>query len=338
MLRERIKKIVDEKQEIITIALVGLTGRHFDSMKNLTFQQYYNQTIYPELNRMEQKRVRLYRLLAGSILLGVGVVAFGLWLNVLAISLTLVALLSFYLVWLIYRFRKFKREFKPKVVSLILDFIDDGINYGTLQYFPDRKIPIKEFHNSNIFGANPAVYEGEDYIKGRIGEIPFELCELNVREQSPVRNRLNYVFQGIFLKATINRSFKGTVLVLPRAFRQYLMRSIKDYSLKGGRPMDMAIRNKHFREVFMTFSNFKTRIPEALTEDIQRSVLAYYEATGKEIYLSFKNNTIYLAITDHHDILEPSYFHSNVSFELVREFYNDLELIFHIVMDFDRSH
>ena len=59
--------------------------------------------------------------------------------------------------------------------------------------------------------------------------------------------------------------------------------------------------------------------------------------TQKEIYVSFINNDIYVGVTEPKDILEPSIFMSNVSFELVREFYEDIELLVSIVQDFDEN-
>ena len=92
---------------------------------------------------------------------------------------------------------------------------------------------------SNIFRIRPASYAGEDHISGKIGELDFEMSELEVKEMSKVRNRLNYVFRGVFLlHAKFAKPRRGAIMILPRAFNQYLTRTMKDFNLKGGKPID----------------------------------------------------------------------------------------------------
>ena len=184
------------------------------------FRIFYNHTIHPELLRMERKRRRLLLLIVLSFLLLFGLFVIGIWLEVMVITLTLMLFVGVYLFILYGRVRNFVETFKPNIVNLITDFIDDGIGYGDLIYDQNKFIPKSKFQASQIFGASPDLYEGEDYLKGIIGDVPFELCELNVREESKVRQRLNYVFKGVFLAATITIPVRGKVLVLPRVFRQ----------------------------------------------------------------------------------------------------------------------
>ncbi|MCB0619636.1 MAG: DUF3137 domain-containing protein, partial [Saprospiraceae bacterium] len=49
------------------------------------------------------------------------------------------------------------------------------------------------------------------------------------------------------------------------------------------------------------------------------------------------NHQAYIAITEQKDILEPFVFRSNVSFELVREFFEDIQLLMRIVEDIDAN-
>ena len=93
------------------------------------FRIYYNHTIHPELLRMERLRIRLLRLLFFSTLFMLGVLLFGFYINILALTLMLAIPLGGYISYLIYRMQRFRLTFKPNVVSLILDFIDDGMNF-----------------------------------------------------------------------------------------------------------------------------------------------------------------------------------------------------------------
>ena len=300
------------------------------------FRIYYNQTIYPELVRLERKRKRLLFFIAVAVLFlpAVGFVHF--YLEVLAISLMLLVPIGLYISYLIYRLQRFRSTFKPHVVNLILDFIDDGLNFGTLKYDSKRFIEKNRFIASMIFATKAPFYQGEDYIFGKIGELDFEMCELNVKEYSKVRNRLNYVFRGIFLYTTFNQPLKGKVLVLPREFKQYLSRSIRAFNNIGGEEYEGDLE-MHFEESFMTFATKDAHVPSLLSTDMQNAIVNYRFETGKEIYISFIENEIYIGITEPKDILEPYIFRSNVSFELVREFFEDIHMMMNIVEYFDAN-
>ncbi len=301
------------------------------------FRIYYNHTIHPELLRLERKRRQLLLLLLFSFFLLIGIVILEIYLNILIVTLFLMLPIGLYITFLLYRIQKFRIDFKPKIVNLILDFIDDGLNHGRFDYDPKKFIPKKDFLSSRILATDAPYYEGEDYIKGKIGEVDFELCELNVREYSKVRNRLNYVFRGVFLHASFKQHMRGALIILPREFKQYLSRSIKAFTSKGGRSVDEMIM-PDFREIFMVYATKEVDTTKLLSKDMQQAILEYKIKTDKEIYLSFVRNQFYIGVTEPKDILEPFIFTSNVSFDLVREFFEDIQLLISIVEDFDAHH
>lgn len=303
------------------------------------FRIFYNHTIQPELLRLERQRKRLLLFLFLSTLLIIGIIIVEIYIHVFSITFFLMIVIGFYMVYLMYRVRRFIIDFKPKIVSLILDFIDDDPNYGELSYTAKKTIPKKTFLESKIFVTGAQEYKGEDYIKGKIGELDFELCELSVREYSKVRNRLNYVFKGIFLKSQLSTSIRGSMLILPRVFKQYLSRTTKEFVRLGGHRIDEDLHNNSlFDEHFMTYATPEIFVLGILSEEIQDAILDYRSETGKEIYISFIEDDIYIAITEPKDILEPFIFRTNVDFELVKEFFEDITMILSIVEDFDRHH
>ena len=307
-------------------------------MKRLDeFRIFYNHTIFPELTRLERRRKRLLWLLFLSGVALTGVLLFEFYINILPLTLALSIPIGFYIAFLLYRVREFILNFKPKVVNLILDFIDNDINYGTLYYDSKKFIDKKDFQASNIFRSGTDVYSGEDHIKGEIGEIKFELSELKVREFSKVRRRLNYVFRGVFLKAEARVSLEGSLVILPREFKQYLSRTLKYMFSQRAEQVDNLIRNKAFKKHFITVATKETKIRSVLTEHLQQAIVDYRVKTDKSIYLSFNKKNIYIAVTEPRDLLEPFIWRSNVSFELVREFFEDLQLLLQIIEEIDEN-
>ena len=302
------------------------------------FRIYYNQTIHPELVRLESLRLRLVRLLIFSFILLTGIIFLEFYVNIFLITVALLIPLSLYLVYLFYQIRKFQSTFKPNIMELILNFISEEINYEDLSYDNKNFISKDRFQKSGIFVTSAQVYHGEDYISGKVRETNFELCELNVRENSPVDTGLNYVFKGIFLYAVFPEKTEGSLMLWPRQARQFLTRSIRQYTWKTGENVDQEIMNPKFRKLFMAYATPDTHVAGIISEPMQDAIVEYIELTGKEIYLSFKDQEIYAAITEPKDILEPSIFRSNLSFELVREFFEDIHLAISIVRDFDQMH
>ena len=165
------------------------------------FRLYYNHTIHPELMRMERKRLRLIRLLAASAVLILGLLLFELYIDLAVLTLFLLLPIALYIAYLLYRIQQFRLTFKPNVMRLILDFIDDGVNFDPshpLRYDARGNIDKQRFLASQIFKTQPAVYKGEDLIWGKVREMIFEMCELNVEEVSPVGTGLQTVFDGVF--------------------------------------------------------------------------------------------------------------------------------------------
>lgn len=301
------------------------------------FRIFYNHTIHPELMRMDRLRRRLLRLLFFSALILTVVFALSLYLNIMALTLAMMVPVGLYMVYLGYRVQKFRTTFKPNVVNLVLDFMDNDVNYGTLKYEPKKFISKEKFLESKIFMTSADEYEGEDFIEGKIGELPFEMCELNVREFSKVRNRLNYVFRGVFLQSEFKQEQTGSVLILPREFRQYLSRSIRAFDLLGGKNVDHTLPESTYREVFLTYATPDAPYKAILSPDMQNALTTYRHRTGKEIYISILEKKIFIAVTQQKDMLEPFVFQSNVSFDLVKEFFEDVQLMIQIVAAFDEN-
>jgi hypothetical protein len=303
------------------------------------FRVFYNHSIYPELLRMENRRKRLLGLLFISGILLVALVILEIYINIFFLTMILALPIGGYIFYLGFRIRKFKLTFKPRIVNLILHFMNELLsNYHGLTYDSKKFIPKKRFLQSGIFKTKADFYKGEDYIEGKIGEMDFELCELDVREVSPVSNKLQEIFKGVFLHAIFNEDTVGEIILWPRHKRQFLTRSIKAFTWKGGHNVDHEILNESFREKFIVYATEDTHVVSILSDPMQEAIVHYIEKNNKDIYIAFLDKQIYAGITSEKDILEPNIFSSNLSFTLVKEFYDDIEIALRIVQDFDQTH
>jgi len=304
------------------------------------FRLYYVQTIAPELQRLERKRLRLVGLLLMSVLVFGGLIAFQFYVNIWVIFLLLMIPHVFYTGYLLRQLQRFRQRFKPNVIEPLLDFIDNGPNFDTnypLAYYPREGMTKKLFQDSGIFSTPAPYYTAEDKIAGKIGEIEFELCELDVRENSPVRADLDEVFKGVFLHAFFKAQVSGQVRVWPRSRRQFLTKAIKDFTFTGGKNADHEIMNPSFRQLFMVYATPNTVVHAILPETIQEAIVRYHTRIGRDLYFSFQNKDFFVGITQPKDLLEPYIFRSNQSFDLILEFMRDITLILQIVQEFDQK-
>ncbi len=303
------------------------------------FRLFYNQNIHPELLNLEQRRRRLVRLLGLSVLLLAGVALLQVFIGIFLVTLLLLVPVGLWMAYLVFRVQVYYQEFKPRVVGLVLDFIDNDVNFSGLRYAAKGAVGEAKFLSSKIF-THADEYLAEDYISGQVREMPFELCELRVREFSDVRTRLDYVFQGVFLVGDFQRpDMRGGILLLPDAYRKYLTRSERAFHRIGGRRQ----RNNllpEFEAFFDTYATPNVRIKDILSEELQQGILKfrqYFQENNrqKEIYLSIIDDKIYIALTQDKDLLEPSLFQNTVSFEIVREFYYDIGMLLNILQKMD---
>ena len=90
-----------------------------------------------------------------------------------------------------------------------------------------------------------------------------------------------------------------------------------------------------FDQHFLAYATHDAQPRFVLDKDIQQKIARYRTTIGKEIYISFVNSDLFVAVTEPKDILEPSIYTSNISFELVHDFFNDIQLLLGIIQDFD---
>ncbi len=302
------------------------------------FRIFYNHTVRPELIRLESERLQLLQWLGGFVLLAVGVLFVQLYFDIFPLTVVLLLPLIFYLSQCSQKIRRFKTDFKPRIVRLILSFLEDKTSaYQHLTYHPKRSISQKKFNQSKIFYTDEISFRGEDLLAGMVGELRFEGSELLVREPSSVRSGFKTIFRGVFFYADWGRPLYGEILVVPRANRQYLSRSIRNFAAEGGEEVSSELRDLVFSDVFATFATSGTPVASLLSPEIRGAILQFRERAGKEIYLSFVGSTIYVGVGGSSGILEPSIFRSNISYDFVLDYFDLICLFLGVIEDFDNN-
>ncbi|MBC6996740.1 DUF3137 domain-containing protein [Neolewinella lacunae] len=299
---------------------------------------YYNTTIRPELIRMERLRIRLVRGIFLSLLLIGAVVVVFVVAELGFLMFLLVLPVAFYIISLYLRIEKFRQAFKPAIVKLLLEFLNDSPNYRSLQYDAKRAIHRDRFVRSGLFRPMPDAYRAEDYISGMVGEMAFEMGEAYVQEISPASNRLLVVFSGLFVHAIFGEPTTGQIAVWPRKNLRRLKRTIDAYVASGGKNADIEVMNPGFRERFAVYAKSGTHVAGILTPPMQDALLQFARTQDQDLFFAVHNQDLFFGIAHDYDLLEPSFFRSNLSFAMVRKFYTDITLMLETVQVFDQTH
>lgn len=296
------------------------------------FRRFYNDYLHRRLLGFEKQRLQLLLfLLLGSLLLGV----FSVWIlsfDLFALSIFLVV--PWFLLVRFFRYRAaiFRSGYKPIVMDGLLSYMDNE-----LTYYPREYISQDTFERSHIFPNTIRQYKGEDYIMGKIGEIFFELCELEIFHINPIHSRMERWFGGIFFHANFNTAFKGRIVMLPRNRRQDFLATIKYYTRYGGYELTQT-GDERFDEEFLVYLDRDAHYKDILTPELISAINRYHLNSGKQVYASFYNSHFYMAIDEPQNLLQASVWHSNLSFERIVAYYKELLLFTQIVRDFDVMH
>ena len=301
-------------------------------------RKYYNTTLRPELERMERLRLRLVRGIFASLVASVAIlVAFVVYDLGFLVFLFLMPV-GFYVGSLYFRIERFRQTFKPAVVQLLLEFLNDTPNYQELTYDATRAIRQDRFERSGLFRPSPDLYHAEDYLSGMVGEMAFEMGEAYVREISPASNRLQIVFSGLFVHAIFGERTVGQIAVWPRAKLRRLKRTIDAYVGQRGIDADVEIMNPAFRELFSVFAKPNTHVAGILTPPMQDALVELARRQENDIYFAVNNQDLFIGIAHDYDLLEPSIWKSNTSFAVIRQFYVDIVSTLETIQIFDQTH
>ncbi|GEM_PF-5695835 len=333
-----------------------------------SFQDYFNHTIYPELYRKERERRRL---LGSMVAIGV-LLAVSAYLMVRVGGLFGLVIFAFpgmmYFVWAGAKYQQYIKRFKPDIVNLILDHIDDKVSFGTLHYDPDRGIPKSDFIKSGLFVTKADYYEAEDYISGIIGDVSFEFCEVRVAEFAGPQAGMRPVASGIFLKAefgalkalearrqrqmqdaagsTSSREIppadekkpqreRSLIFIVPKDARAAMTRAIKRFHLQGAEPVTVT-DEPDFDKYFTVYRARRAPVSMKVSAALSRRIFHFAEKMGHKPAILITNTGARALLPFEKDLLEPGYIFTRMTYEQIEKFYRDLQVIFGLIEELDR--
>ncbi len=298
-------------------------------MKTLEeLKSYYRTILLPELTVLEKERKKS--------------------LTKIIISVTVIIPLSFFLAYIFkhhfpvilgvmgiisanwFFTREYVSNFKTGIIEKIVTCVDENLKYSKNNYIPQGT-----FTKSKIFKQRINRYQGDDYVRGKLGQTAIEFSELHaqyVTRDSRGRRQYHTIFKGLFFVADFNKEFKGTTIVLPDiAEKMFGGLGAMFQSWNKGRGQLVKLEDPEFEKMFVVYGEDQIEARYILSTSLMRRITDFKKKTKRQIHLSFIGSHIFIAISYRRDLFEPRIFRTLLSFVPIQQYFDDLQLAVGIV-------
>ena len=188
----------------------------------------------------------------------------------------------------------YRARFKRDVVAEIFKAVSPGATYA-----PHNHIQPAAFERSGLFSTQGGL-TGDDLVRGRIGDTPFEACEMDRHYSTGGKNsRRVTVFHGLFFRFDFNKTVRGHTVVQPQR--------VGDMSMGSRSGMDrVALEDVAFESAFEVYSTNPVEARYILTPVLMERILAIHQSTGRQVCLAFVDNLAFVAVEYGRALFEPS--------------------------------
>ncbi len=278
------------------------------------FQSFYYNQLEPQLYAFEADRKKIVNktfitLIAFIFAYAILIVVFlndTELLAPIAIIASTLFIIAFFVLKYFYA-KKYKKQFKQNIISLLLSYFKKD-----LQYFPEQKIPQNTFTESQIFNQAFNRYNGEDLITGTTDGIPVSFSELNVQHQTGSgKNRHTHtIFDGVFLVIQMPLNHFGNTIILPDTAEKLFGSKIGNFFQGMGKSRGTLVKidDREFEKEFVVYGSNPDSTLSLLNNTLVENLLNLKKRVGKKIYVSFIGNMAYVAVTFSENMFEPRVF------------------------------
>lgn len=281
-------------------------------MSHENLMQLYENELKPSIAEIESNRKGVGRSFATMFAIIIAaflsfiLISQQFYINVIIGFILIIAAIVFFVKG-VYRYLKFRSEYKSSVVKKVVQFINPKFIYDA-----NKHISLNDFTMSKLGSdlVNKAI--GDDYVCGKIDKTVFEFSELVAQHEYEDTDhdgkrvkRVNNHFNGLFFLADFNKHIQGETFVLPDKaerllgkFAQSLQKSTKGDLVK--------LENQEFEKYFAVFSTNQTEARYILTPTMMEGMVNIRKKIGVNCYFSFIGERVYCGIEFNKALFEAS--------------------------------
>ena len=306
-------------------------------MKKLSqLQDFFYENIYPDLEFLEEKRLKIYKYLqkVAIILFVVTTIILFFVKDYIFNSpniLILIFIASFGIFTFIYKIEMsgFSSIFKDQLIEKLVLFVDDNLIYSKNNHIREY-----EYRSSLLFPQSIDRFRGDDYVSGKIDGVDMKFSEIHSEVKKKTDKGKTYwqtVFQGLLFIADFNKNFNGKTVVLPDNSEKFFGSFSHFFQSFSSRGELVKMDNIEFEKEFVIYSDDQIEARYILSHALMQRILEYKKLVGRNIYISFTKSKIYVAIGFSTKLFEPKIYKKITNFEEVSFYFKVISMTVDII-------
>ena len=311
------------------------------------FESFFRNSMYEDLSHLEQRRKRILKFAYRAIFLSIILIAATVALAIAVFQeneyfglIILAGVVISIVIGIIYfrvkgRDKTFYNDFKEKVINALVKFISPDLVYNAKNH-----IGLDSFQRSRIFLTGVDRYRGDDMVEGKIDKTQIWFSEVNAEykrtttdSKGRTKTTWHRIFKGLFFIADFNKHFSTSTVVLPnRLGRGGFARFFQKMNFARKEKL-VSMEDLDFNKYFVVYGEDQIEARYVLSTSLMKRITDFKKSHKNPVFISFVNSFLYVAIGHNKDLFEPSYFKRLNRFEIVKEYFEDLQLAVGIVED-----
>jgi len=304
-------------------------------MKTLDqLRQFYDTDLKRDLADFERQRQKIvsHSMIVFGVLAGAGVVGALLlmrqgmppvFLLFILIGCVIIGGVYYYIAGMDYR-----SGFKEIILRKLITFVEPGLDYR-----PALGISQSLFTAAGLFLHHIDRYKCEDMIGGKVGKTEIAFSEVHAEYKTTTHTgksrhtEWHTIFKGLFFIADFNKDFHGRTVVLPDTAEKLFGlfgQTLQSWNSSYGQLV--RLEDVEFEKEFVVYGTDQIEARYILSPAMMEQILLFRREVGKKIYLSFLGSKVFVAIPVQENMFEPKMFSSVLDFDVIAEYYAQLQL------------
>lgn len=292
-------------------------------------KQVFAKKIKPRIASLEVDRAETVKnlwLYCGGLSVVLLVISFSFFVDALQMAIPVSASIIFFLGKMITA--KFTKRFKREVIKEVFTALIPGCDYR-----PQSKVNQQTYDASNLCNSSYDTYEGEDHVRGKIGDMAIEFSEIRLTKRTKTsknNSSQRTVYQGIFFSFTLPKDLRQNTLILADQAEKMLGRNVGRFLQKnmGRSGYELVqVESVEFEKHYVVYSNDQVKSRVLLKPMVLENLNDFRKKNKQIIDVSICGKMLYLSMKTDKNHFEPKLWGELVSFKDIREIYDLVMLV-----------
>lgn len=234
--------------------------------------------------------------------------------------------------------------FKRNIIENIISFIGDNkLSYANHLFLENKRQTILAFTRSQIFQdelEEPDSLEQEDCVYGTLNETDIFFAEIFVENRKGSHlnelemedySQKSLLFHGLFFEARFSKNFVSRTFIVPNSIKNIVKNKVTSFNNWRGEIIEL--EDLEFAQMFQVYGDSQLESRYILSTSLMSRLVEFNKKAKRQVYLSFVDGFLYIAIPYRQSLFEPKLWQSMMSFRPLKEYFQDSQLMIGIVED-----